>query len=100
MKRDFEVRNQKLIADGTLVQLVYFLLDLQYNVHSQLTEIHIKHKPGAPVQTDKEGKEHVAVTFRLAPFLAEVIGFANKLFYDAGIYNSDRVFDTDPVSTI
>ena len=67
MKRDFEARNQELIADGALVQPFDFLLDLQHNVHSQLTEIHIKYKPGAPVQTDKEGKEHPAVTLRLAP---------------------------------
>ena len=62
MKRDFEIRNQELIADRTLVQQVDFLLDLQHNVHSQLTEIYIKHKPGVPVQIDKEGKEHAAVT--------------------------------------
>ena len=75
MKRDSEARNQYLIAYGTLVQPVDFLLDLQHNVHSQLTEIHIKHKQGAPLQIDKEGKEHTAVTLRLAPFLAEIIGF-------------------------
>ena len=80
MKRDFEARNQELIADGTLVQPVDFLLDLQHNVHSQLTEIRIKHKPGAPVQIDKEGKEHPAVTLRLAPFLAEIMGFKNIFF--------------------
>ena len=75
MKHDFEARNQELIADGSLVQPVDFLLDLQHNVHSQLTELHIKHKPGAPAQIDKKGKEHPAVTFRLAPFLAEIMGF-------------------------
>ena len=54
MKHDFEGRNQELIADGTLVRPVDFLLDLRYNVHSQLTEIHIKYKLGAPVQIDKK----------------------------------------------
>ena len=79
MKRDFGARNQELIADGTLVQPVDFLLDLWYYVHSQLTEIHIKHKPGAPVQFDKKDKEHVAVTLHLAPFLAEIMSF--KIFF-------------------
>ena len=100
MKRDFEARNQELIAEGTLVQPVDFLLDLQHNVHSQLTEIRIKHKPGAPVQIDKEGKEHPAVTLRLAPFLAEIMGFKNIFFHKVGVYTSDRVFDLDPVSAL
>ena len=100
MKRDFEARNQKLIVHGTLVQPMEFLLDLRYNVYSQLTEIHIKHKPGAPVQIDKEGKEHPAVTLRLAPFLAEIMGFKNIFFHKVGVYTSDRVFDMDPVSAL
>ena len=57
MKRDFVATNQELIAHGTLVQTVNFLLHLRYNVHSQLTEIHIKYKPEAPVQIDEKGKE-------------------------------------------
>ena len=79
MKRDFEARNQELIADGTLVQPVDFLVDLQHNVHSQQTELHIKHKPGAPVQIDKE---HPAVTLRLAPFLAEIMGLKIYFFME------------------
>ena len=74
-----EPRNQELIADNTLVQPVDSLLNLRYNVHSQLTEIHIKHKPGAPVQIDKEGKERVAVTLRFAPFTAELT--ALKIYF-------------------
>ena len=100
MKRDFEVRNQELIADGTLVQSVDYPLDLRYNVHSQLTQIHIEHKPGAPVQIDKEGKEHAAVTLRLAPFLAKVMDFKKIFFHNVGIYTSDLVFDMDPVFAI
>ena len=88
-KRHFEARNQELIADGTLLQPVDFLLDLRYNFHSQLTEIHTKHKPGAPVQIDKEGKEHAAVALRLAPFLAEIMGFKNLFFHVVGVYTSD-----------
>ena len=100
MKRYFEARNQELIADGILVQPVDFLLDLQHNVHSKLTELHIKHKPGAPVQIDKEGKKHPAVILRLAPFLAEIMGFKNIFFHKVDVYTSDRVFDMDPVSTL
>ena len=100
MKRDFEARNQELIADGTLVQPVNFLLDLQHNVHSQLTEIHIKHKPGASVQIDKKDKEHPAVTLRLVPFLAEIMGFKNIFFHEVGVYTLDRVFDMDSVSAL
>ena len=93
-------RNQKLIADGALVQPVVFLLDLLYNVHSQLTEIHIKHKPEAPIQIDKEGKTHAAITLRFVPFLAKIIGFTNRLFPDVGIYTLDRVFDMYPAYII
>ena len=75
MKRDFKARNQELIVDGTLVQPVDFLLDQKHNVHSQLTEININHNPGAPAQIDKEGKKHLAVTLRLALFLALNHGF-------------------------
>ena len=80
MKCDFEARYQELIADGTLVQPVNFLLDLRYNVHSQLIEIYIKHKPGAPVQIDKEGKEHAAVTLLFPPFLAKIMGLKMYFF--------------------
>ena len=90
---------KKLIADRTLVQPVDFLLDLQHNIHSQLTEIHFKHKSGAPVQIDKKGKEHAAVTLRLAPFLAEIMSFKN-IFHEVGVYTSDRVFGMDPVSAL
>ena len=84
MKRDFEAKNQELIADGTLVQPVDCLLDQWYNVHLQLTKIHVKHKPGALVQIDKEGKKHAAVTLRLAPFLAEIMGFKNIFVHALG----------------
>ena len=102
IKRDFEARNLELIANGTLVQPVDFLLDLQdtSNVHLQLTDIHIKHKPGATVQIDKEGKEHAAVTLRLVSFLAKIMGLKNVFFYEVGVYTSDRVFDMNPVSAL
>ena len=54
----------------------------------------------APVQIGKKGKAHSAVALRVAPFLADIMGFTNRLFYDVGIYTSDRVFDMDPVSSI
>ena len=89
MKRDFEARNQEPIADGTLVQPVDFLLNLVHNVHLQLTEIHIKHKPEAAVQIDEEGKKHPAVTLRLAPILAEIMGFKHIFFHSVSVYTSN-----------
>ena len=84
VERDFKARNQKLNVNGTLVQPVNFLLDLRYNVHSQLTETNIKHKSGSPVQTDKKGKEHASVTLRLAPFPTEILGF--KFFFTTSVF--------------
>ena len=68
--------------------------------HSQFTEIHIRHKPGASVQINTEGKEHAAVTLRLAPFLTEIMGFTNRLFHDVGIFTSNQVFDMNPLTAI
>ena len=46
IKRDLQIKNLELIANGALTKLINFLFDLKYNVYSQLTELCIKHKPG------------------------------------------------------
>ena len=52
------------------------------------------------MQIDKEGKEHAAVTLRLAPFRDEIMGLKNIFFHAVGVYTSDQEFDMDPVSAI
>ena len=48
-----------MISHRTLLESVAFLLNLQHSVHLQLIEIHIKHKPEAPIQIDKTKQKKI-----------------------------------------
>ena len=80
MKHDFEEANEQLIRDKTLTQEIEFLFDLRYSVYSQICEIVLKHKPGAPMALSHDGGEVPDVALTLSESLVAMLGFIKTQF--------------------
>lgn len=100
MKHEFQIQNEIHIRNGDLRKPLDFLLDIRYNIHTQLSEIHIRHKTGAPVYENDEGDEKPDVILTFSEPLANILGFSSNSFKKTGIYVSDRVVNMDSVNAI
>ena len=100
MKHDFQAKNEELIENGTLTNPIDFLLDLRYNENSQLAQLNIRNNSSAPTRVDNDGVARPSVLVHLAPFLTEMLGFAESTFHNVGIFHSERVVDMNPINNI
>ena len=56
MKHNFQAKNEELIKNGTLTNLINFLLDVRYNDNSQLVQLNIRNNSSAPTRIDVDGR--------------------------------------------
>ena len=101
MKQDFEEKNKQLISDKTINKEEEFLFDMTYNTQTQLCTFHIaQNRSDSETSTNGFTTTIPYLTFRISERLANMLGFLQREFHEAGIYTSDRVVDIDTITAI
>ena len=83
--------NKRLLKSGTISKPVKLLMDIRLNSHTQLVELLLEHKKGAPLREDQLTREMVPdFEFTLYPTVARLLGFSPQSFRKTGLYTAER----------
>ena len=67
------------MSHRSLKKAIDVLFDLQFNIHTQLTKVHLKPRKRASALQDKEGNQRIHLPMAFSDALASVLGLPQNL---------------------